>query len=354
MKKFYSMISMNPGVLKEKSKASKSFRDKFYYWMCIAIRATLVVCLAVLLVTLATSAFGEENSAFAIVFFVIMLMVRFIGFGYRLSDSLVNLAILTAILVFMPSLAVSLPAVAAFLVNFISLLVIICITCQVPQFGFGGFFGFAYSYLVGNAVQGEVLVQRAELAVVCFIVIAAIMIHKHRHDNSDVHFLNLLKNTKLKSLTSMWAIRLALGVSIILTLGCALGIDRFMWLAFACSTVLNPYPYSKDTQTRMGQRIEGIAIGSVGFIILCNIIPESAYSLIGIIGGVFLGFCEDYRWKTIIICFLALSTAEALFGVEGAALLRICNNIIGAVFGMAFALLYDRLIVKNVVKEQDR
>ena len=45
------------------------------------------------------------------------------------------------------------------------------------------------------------------------------------------------------------------------------------------------------------------------------VLPESMYSLIGIIGGIGVGYSAGYRWQTVFNTFGALSIASALFGM---------------------------------------
>ncbi len=351
MKNLYQLLNMNEGGLKRKIKESDTFKGKAFYWFILALRAFLIVCFAVLFVSLGSAFFGSENSAMAVVLLVIVLTIRFVHFRYCIGDTLVMLAAAMAIFTFAPTLAVIAPAWAKFFIHFAALFALICITVQRPEMGLGGLVGFSYVYLVGNVVDGDALVRRAMLAVAGYIICAAIMIHQHRKKDRDVRFHHFLQQFKVSSLTNLWQLRLASGLALCLTLGELLHIPRFMWMGFACSTMLVRYPYHKEEHKRFLERVEGVVIGSVGFIILCNIIPESTYELIGLIGGFFLAFCATYRWKTTIICFGALSMAIGLYGVTGAAVLRILNNILGATFAMVYMDGFDVFIASKLAPE---
>ncbi len=351
MKNFYQLLSMNEGGLKRKIHESADLKGKLFYWFVLAFRAFLIVCFAVLFVSLGSAFFGSENSAMAVVLLVVVLTIRFVHFKYCIGDTLVMLAVVMAIFTFMPTLAVIAPAWAKFFIHFIALFALVCITVQKPEMGLGGLIGFSYVYLVGNVVAGDALIRRAELAIAGYIICAAIMIHQHRNKDKDVRFHHFFKQFKVSSLVNLWQLRFASGLALCLTLGELLHIPRFMWMGFACSTMLARYPYHKEEHKRFLERVEGVVIGSVGFIILCNIIPESTYGLIGLIGGFFLAFCVTYRWKTIVICFGALSMAIGLYGVTGAAVLRILNNILGATFAMVYMDGYDAFIASRLAPE---
>ncbi len=354
MKEFYRMIQTSETRLKQQIHESESAKDRAKYFGILALRAALVVCFAVLFVTIITTIFGAEFSAIAVVLVVMILTIQFIHFSYCIRDTALTLAVVMLILVFMPTICMYVPAWSLFFIHFISLLVLVSITCQNPRMGLGGMIGFAYAYLMGNPVSVDHLPQEIGVFAVAYVICLLIMIHKHRNKDRDVRYRDLIRLFNFRDPKNLWHLRLALGVSIILTFGMALNIPRFIWLSFPCSSILAQYPYAKDSKGRIWERIEGIAIGSVGFYILCQIIPESMYSLIGLIGGFVLGFCTKYRNKTIVICFGALTTAAALYGVEGAAFLRIMNNVIGAIFATLFALAFDALVVKRLVPDQSK
>ncbi len=352
MKEFYNLLQQSEAVLKNKVKESETVSGRCYYIFALVARAFCIVAFAVLFVSLSTTFFGSENSAMGVVLLVVLMTVRFVPFGYCIKDTLVTFAAFLAVMTFGPSLALVVPSWAVVFVHFISLLIVICITTQNPRMGLGGLVGFAYIYLTGNSVLGDSLVSRAELAVAGYIIIALILVYKHRDKNKDVRFIQLLKKFSFTNPISLWQIRLALGLAIVLTIGQLVDIPRFMWIGFACSTVLTRFPIDQDPKQRFSERVEGIALGSVGFVFVCILVPESMYSLIGLIGGFVLAFCTTYCCKTTVICFGALSVAEELYGVGGAAFLRIINNVTGAVFAYIFTHIFDRLITRNLIKEK--
>ncbi len=348
---FYNLLQLNPDKIKEMAKESSTVGGKIYYGFTVTFRAVIIVAFCILFCTILNTLFGEENSALSVVLVILVLMLRFVNFGYRIQDTLVTFAAALAILVFAPSLALSLPAVPAFFVHLIAIFALMSIACQEPRMGFAGLFGFAYVYLVGNSVQGAALVQRAGMGLVGYLICAAILIYHHRKKNTDVHFLDLLRGFRFTKRVNLWQIRGALGLALLLTAAIALDVPRFTWMGFACSTLLMQFPCSGDVHSRFIERVQGAVVGSALFFLLCQLIPESALTIVGLLGGVALGFCSDYRWKTIVICFGALSIAAGIYGILDATLIRICNNVIGALFGLIFAWLFDRLIVRRLAPE---
>ena len=63
----------------------------------------------------------------------------------------------------------------------------------------------------------------------------------------------------------------------------------------------------------------------------------------GPLGGLCLGFCTDYRYKTAMNCFGALMLATGIYGLHGAVILRIVDTLLGVTFGLVFAAIFHRL-----------
>lgn len=116
-----------------------------------------------------------------------------------------------------------------------------------------------------------------------------------------------------------------------------------MWMGFACASLLSAYPYSGNTFVRFRQRIEGAAAGSCAFLVLYLLTPESFHSLMGPLGGLCLGFCTDYRYKTAMNCFGALMLATGIYGLGSAVILRIVDTCLGATFALVFASVFHHL-----------
>lgn len=61
------------------------------------------------------------------------------------------------------------------------------------------------------------------------------------------------------------------------------------------------------------------------------------------LGGLCLGFCTDYRYKTAMNCFGALTLGVGLYGLQGAVLLRLADTVLGVTFALVFAAVFHRL-----------
>ena len=347
--KFYDALQLDPSILKRKIAASDARREKTYYWLAIAVRSVLIVAFAIVFISLLSGVFGADNTPLAVALFCMMLGIRFVNFEYCIGDSLVTLAAVLAILVLVPSAAAVLPPVLLIPLHFAAFFALLCMTTQRPEMGNGGLYSFAYIYLTGNPVMGEALVRRGLLALVGYLICGAILFAKHRDQHRATRFHHVVRRFDLSVPVHLWQLRMALGVSLVLSAGQIFGVERFMWMGFACASLLSEYPYSGNTFTRFWQRIVGAVAGSCGFFVLYLLTPETFHEWMGPLGGLCLGFCTDYRYKTAMNCFGALMLGAGIYGLQGAVVLRIVDTLLGVTFGLAFAAIFHRLAAVRVL-----
>lgn len=341
---FYDALQLDPGVLKPKIKNAETKKEKHLLQFAMVLRSLLIVAFAIVFISPVSNFFGSENSPMAVAIFCILLGVRFVDFGYCITDSMINLAIVFLLLLFAPVLASTLNPLLAILVHAAAFFTILVMTSDQPELGNGGLYSFAYVYLSGNPVTGELLWKRCIVALIGYILCGAIFFFKHRKNNKDIRFYNILSNFSLTTEKYRWQVRLAVGTALMLGLGKMVGLERFMWAGFACASMMSSYPYIKDVKQRISHRIIGVVAGSLIYLVICKITPESLQFLFGPIGGFCLGFCTDYRFKNTMNCFGALMMATSLYGVEGSVFLRIFDNIIGVLFAFVFVFLFTQIV----------
>ena len=345
--KFYDALQMDPAILKREIAACDTRQEKTYYWIAMAVRSVLIVAFAIVFISFLSGVFGSDNTPLAVALFCIMLGIRFVNFEYCIGDSLLTLAAALAILVLGPSAAAVLPPFFLIPLHFVCFFSILYITTQRPEMGNGGLYSFAYIYLTGNPVVGEALIRRGLLALIGYLLCGTILFVKHRHQHKTIRFRQVVQKFDLSKPVYLWQLRMALGVSLVMTAGQVFGVERFMWMGFACASLLSEYPYSSNTFIRFRQRIAGAVVGSCLFFILYLITPESMHSLLGPLGGLCLGFCTDYRYKTAMNCLGALMLGTGIYGIQGAVILRITDTILGVTFGLAFATIFHQLVASR-------
>lgn len=355
--RFYDTLQLDPAVIKPRIRAAQTKKERFTLQAAMALRSLLIVLFAIAVIAPLGSIFGNENMPMAVALFCILLGIRFVDFNYCIKDSMINLAVVLALLVYGPVLASLCPAPLAFLIHFASFFTILLMSCDKPELGNGGLYNFAYIYLSGNPVTGISLFKRSALAFCGFVVCGIILYCKHRKNNPQLRFRQVVSNFQLINAKSRWQLRFALGVALVLTLGRALNVERFMWAGFACASLLSCYPYRPnlaDVKERSFQRIIGAVAGCAIFFVLYTLTPESMHSVLGPLGGFCLGFCTDYRYKTAANCLGALMMASSLYGAAGSVWLRLVDTILGILCGLAVAFLFQWLVERrfeNVVAD---
>ena len=347
--KFYDALQMDPAILKRKIAACGTKGEKAYYWTAMALRSVLIVAFAIVFISALSGVFGSDNTPLAVALFCMMLGIHFVNFEYCVKDSLLTLAAVLAILVLAPWAAAVLPSFCLIPLHFAAFFALLYMTTQRPEMGNGGLHSFAYIYLTGNPVVGEALLRRGLMALVGYGVCGAILIAKHRHQHKETRFHHVVKGFDLTGQVHLWQLRMALGGSLVLTTGQVFGVERFMWMGFACASLLSEYPYSGSTFTRFWQRIVGAIAGSCAFFVLYQLTPDAFHSLMGPLGGLCLGFCTDYRYKTAMNCFGALMLGTGIYGLHGAVLLRIADTVLGVTFGLVFAFLFHQLAAVHLL-----
>lgn len=342
--RFYDALQLDPAVLKAKIRTSESAGERRRLWIAMAMRSLLIVMFAILCISPAANVFGAENNPMAVALFCILLGVRFVDFNYCIKDSMINLAIIFLLLLFAPVVADYVHPLLAVFIHFAAFFAILIMGADRPEFGNGGLFGFAYVFLTGNPVTGALFWKRFALTGIGYLICGAIFLAKHRNKNRNIPFRQIISRFDMSTEKSRWQLRMALGVSLVLTLGNCLQIQRFMWIGFACAALLSTYPYSVSIKQRYIHRVAGVVAGSALFFVIYQLTPDSLHSMLGPLGGICLGFCADYRFKTGFNCFGALMMAAGLYGVGNAAALRVVNNVAGLSFAVAVIWLYQKLV----------
>ena len=341
--KFYDALQLDPSILKRRIAACETKKEKNFYRAAMAVRSALIVAFAILFISLLSGLFGADNTPMAVALFCMLLGIRFVNFEYCAGDSLAGLAAALAILTLAPCAAAQAgPALVAPL-HFAAFFALLFLTSQRPEMGNGGIYSFAYIYLTGNPVADEALARRGLMALTGWLLCGAILLAKHRGRHADTRFHHLVRRFRLSRPECLWQLRMAPGVSLVLAAGQVFGVERFMWMGFACGSLLSEYPLPGSAAVRFRQRIAGAAAGCAAFALLYLALPEGLRPLLGPLGGFCMGFCTDYRYKTAMNCFGALMIGAGLYGLSGAVALRLADTVLGAAFGLCFAALFHRL-----------
>ncbi|MBS5115503.1 MAG: FUSC family protein [Erysipelotrichaceae bacterium] len=342
---FYQALQLDPSSLYKYRKNAENKKEKNFYLSALLVRDVLLVLFSIIFISLLTTLFSSQNSSMAVVLFCILLSIRFVDFGYHIKDSILSLVIILSLLLISPLLMQKVSLLGGVVINFISLFTILVLSCENPEMGNGGLYLFGYVFLSGTQINFSTFVLRFYMTLVGLIILGLILYIKHKEKNSETTLIHLLKHFSLADHKYQWQLQATCGMTLFFLFARIISLERFMWAGFACSSMLTCYPLKM--RHRIFQRLSGICIGSILFLVIVQILPTTIISYFGIIAGLCLGLVSSYHHKTIFNCFGALLTASSLYGVQSAVYLRIFNNFMGLLFAVIFILIFQFIIKQN-------
>ena len=344
---FYQELQLSSVGSKQLIKNTQDKKEKRRHILIYNFKVYLVMAFCFAFVTIFSQIFGSDNSVAGVTILLAVLVLRQADFGIRTSHGILSIGGIFAILMIGPRLANMLPPFMAFGVNIICILLLMILGCHNVIMSNHSTFVLGYLLLFGYDVSGQSYRLRVIGLLVGMIVCMAIFYKNQKNRPYRRTFLDLFREFDRFSARSRWYIRLTLIVSSAMLIMTLLGLPRAMWAGIACMSVC--MPFTEDAKERA--KLRGIynIVGSLIFIVLYLVLPESMYPYIGVIGGIGVGYSAGYAWQTVFNTFGALSIAAGMFGMPAAVALRIGANVFGAVYTVVCNQLLARIGKKQVV-----
>ena len=344
---FYQELQLSSVGSKQLIKNTQDKKEKRRHILIYNFKVYLVMAFCFAFVTIFSQIFGSDNSVAGVTILLAVLVLRQADFGIRTSHGILSIGGIFAILMIGPRLANMLPPFMAFGVNIICILLLMILGCHNVIMSNHSTFVLGYLLLFGYDVSGQSYRLRVIGLLVGMIVCMAIFYKNQKNRPYRRTFLDLFREFDRFSARSRWYIRLTLIVSSAMLIMTLLGLPRAMWAGIACMSVC--MPFTEDAKERA--KLRGIynIVGSLIFIALYLVLPESMYPYIGVIGGIGVGYSAGYAWQTVFNTFGALSIAAGMFGMPAAVALRIGANVFGAVYTVVCNQLLARIGKKQVV-----
>ncbi|MGN0613229.1 MAG: FUSC family protein [Porcipelethomonas sp.] len=341
--KFYQELQLNQAGSKSYIASFDSKKDKLKHIVIYLFKIALVVSFCLAFVTLFSAVFGQENSIAGVVVLLCILTFRFSDLGFKNSQSVFGIYLIYGILAVGPKLANLAPTGWSFCINLLCIVFLALLGCHnIILFNHSTFI-LSYLLLSGYDVSGKAYQMRLIGLLAGAVLTSSVLYFKHRNVQYKRGFKDLFKEFRLSSSRTRWQICLAAGISSAMLIASLLGVRRVYWTGIAAMSVL--IPFRRDITYRTGYRCIGNLLGGGLFVIACLVLPESAHSILGIIGGIGTGFSASYVWQTAFNAFSAITVAVPLFGLADAVILRIISNISGAVYMWLFSKVFDPLLV---------
>lgn len=304
------------------------------------IYITILFC--IVFITLYSKLFGEENSIAGVAVLLSIMAFRFVDLGFDIKHSVLVLLGVFAILAIGPHAANLAGPVPAFFINGICILMLTFFGCHNPIMSNHSVLVLSYLLLYGYDVSGPAYGARILGLLAGGALTALILYRNHKKIHYKREFWNLFKEFRLLSTRGRWQLQMAFGVSSAMLLGHFLGLSRVMWVGVAVMSVMQPFV--KDLKIRSLHRMAANVLGCLFAFLLYLAIPHGVFPMVGILGGICVGYCATYFWQSAFNVFGALAMAEGLFGMGGAMGIRVVDNLFGILYAVLIFYVFQAVI----------
>lgn len=342
---FYQELQLSSTGSKQLIKNTTDKKEKTRHILIYNFKVYLVVAFCFLVVTAFSMIFGNDNSVPGVVVLLAILVLRQADFGIKTTHGLISIAGIFAILIVGPRLSNIVDPLTAFLINIVCIFLLMMFGCHNVIMYNHSTFVLGYLLLQGYDVAGKSYQLRVVSLVVGMLICMGVFYKNQKNRPYRRTFKDLFREFDVRSARNQWYLKLTLIVSSAMLIVSLLGLPRAMWAGIACMSVC--LPFTEDGKMRAVDRGVFNIAGCALFLVLYLILPESGRSMIGIIGGIGVGYSAGYKWQTVFNTFGALAIAASLFGLPMALLLRSGINVIASLYTVVCNVIYDKLHGKN-------
>lgn len=346
---FYQELQLNQAGSKALIRNSKDGREKRRHIATYIFKVFLTLAFCVVFISVYSKFFGPENSIAGVAVLLAVMAFRQADLGINTKQSFFVLLGIFGILAVGPHISAASSPSAALIVDFICILALTFFGCHNLLMSNHATFVLGYLLLSGNDVTGEAYGMRFLGLAAGGLLTAVIFYWNHRKIAYKRRIGDLFREFRLGSARTRWQFKMAAGVALVMFLARVIGLSRPMWAGFAAMSVLQPF--AEDLKMRVRHRVPGTIVGGILFLLLCLIVPEEGYGVLGIIGGICVGFSATYGWQTVFNSFGALAVATGLYGASGAVLSRYLANMLGILLAVVFYRLCDIMIHRRNASE---
>ncbi len=348
----YQLIQLSPTALKAKRAQATSTKEKRTYTKAMWIRSIAIIAFAIFYISLFTAIFGKENSSIAVGSFCILLGIRFVPYGFNVKESILGMGIVFAMMFLGGVVPLFGWPLLSLVMNIFFIFATLMITTDEPVMGNGGLYVFSYLFAIGTPVTDKALWLRLFGLLFVFLLCSWVLYKKHQDKDQHIRFSHIVKHFSLTNPTSVWQLRLALGVSTALFLGELFHLPKVIWVGYSCMSVL--LPYEGKLHQRAIHRVGGVLLGSFLFYAFYSIVPSSMTFLFGPLAGLCIGFATKYFWHNVLNCFGALLLASSIYGLEPSVFYRVENNLFGAFYAIVIFIIFEYFLQKILVTKNSQ
>ena len=339
---FYQAMQLGAINLKPLIKETEDKKLKQKYITAFVLKNILCLLFCIFVVSSFSNIFGNENSVVGVVTVLSLLTFRFSNLDFDAKQSAFTLFGIFCIFMVGPYLASISTPIVKFVINFISIMAIVILSCHNVVLSNQSILVLSYLLLYGYQVDNiNIYISRVCGLALGGIIVAGVFYIKQRKVKFENKLSDVIKDVNFNNDRTKWQLKLTLAICSALLIGDLLNLPRTMWIGFACMSIVQPYKDRMDTRCK--ERVPFAVVGCIMYCILYFILPKNFTSLIGMLGGIMVGFSATYKWQTVFNTFGGLNSAVPILGLEVAIIFRIVNNVFGAIYGRLFSKIFDKV-----------
>ncbi|MDE6103786.1 MAG: FUSC family protein [Oscillospiraceae bacterium] len=299
---FYQELQLNQAGSKAYIASFKDPKEKFKHIGIYLFKIIITIAFCTAFITLFSLIFGSSNSLAGLAVLLSIMAFRYSDFGIHSSHAIFCVFAVFGILAIGPKLANSAPIGLAFCINVICIMLLMLLgSHNVVMFNHSTFV-LSYLLLQGYDVSGKAYKMRLIGLFVGAVITSVILYHNHRKITYKRSLKTLFQEFNLSSTRTRWQLRLTFSVSSVMLIAAVLGVPKAYWMGIAAMSVT--FPFRNDLVKRVKYRGLGSIAGSILFLVVYLLLPESCRSYMGIIGGIGMGLSVHYGWHNSLKSFI--------------------------------------------------
>lgn len=351
---FYKTMQLGANVMKPMIKDTKDKKLKQKYITALILKNILCLIFCMIFVTIFTKLFGNENSIVGVVTILGVLTFRSSNLDFDVKQSSFTLFGVFCIFIIGPNISNLVGPIARSVINFIFIMMILILTCHNVVLSNQSILVLSYLLLCGYEVSDmNVLINRVIGLATGGIIVAIIFYIKQRKVKFEHKLSDIIKDVDLSNDRTKWQLKLAFGICTSMLIGELMNLPRTMWIGIALMSIIQPN--KEVVEFRFKNRIIFTFLGCLLYFIVYSSMPVEFRSLMGMIGGIMVGFSATYQWQVVFNAFGGLTSAIPILGLGGSLITRIINASFGSIYGRfyneIFDIIHEKITLRNKIKQ---
>ena len=204
-----------------------------------------------------------------------------------------------------------------------------------------------YIFAEGMPIEPNQIPKRALAFILSGILLTLVYCIKHRKLENGKTIKDIYNNISISKETTVFNIKMALGLTISMFLTEFFNIEKGMWISMTVSSLTQPHFHM--TKERIKDRFLGTIIGVICFFILFGgLIPTEFLGIIAAILSYIYTFVKSYYIQIIFITISSLNAAKSVFTTPFySGVYRLSFILIGILI-VLFVVFLEKILDKKV------